>query len=568
MPHTGVQPLLTALKEQGHSWEGIEADVKQFVARCHYCQMERITRRGPSIFPYASVQLLPRSLMDIWHFDILGPLPPCALTGARYVLLAVEDCSKFVFVHRAMDCSVSEIMLFLFDCFKIFGLPGIIKTDKGGQFLSKAVKQFCAMTGVEHVVGVAHYHQTDAVVENGAALIWPYLRIMCAELRRFHVWSPLLCNVMLGANALSRDVLGGASASEIIFNRKIRPLRFLRPEALGENPQQPVTVNKFLADQASFQLRLLGRAEAEKHRRFRIQHADAEDALDGAEHLDWVRVGQLVAIPQPDTTHFNRPNKWAFLRRGPYEVIEVRTSTVMLRDHTAAALNHNPEPFLWPKYQLSPYYSQGDILPVSDNIPIPPNELLQGAPEEVLPAILPRIASAIISHSPAPDPTVPNAPNHVRNQIYLTRWDRQPHTDNSTVSYDAVRSSPAFDEYFAGSALEGHVSPAQCMDLHRVQIQQLLAGNRNPDVSVPIEDPQGRARVLRDYFPSSDAQRPHSAGMAKAAQQIPLQLAVEAQETEIRSSPGPSSQAQDIQHQEQQRRSVRNRKPSTRFAEQ
>ena len=106
------------------------------------------------------------------------------------------------------------------------------------------------------------------------------------------------------------------------------------------------------------------------------------------------------------------------------------------------------------------------------------------------------------------------------------------------------------------------------MDLHRVQIQQLLAGNRNPDVSVPIEDPQGRARVLRDYFPSSDAQRPHSAGMAKAAQQIPLQLAVEAQETEIRSSPGPSSQAQDIQHQEQQRRSVRNRKPSTRFAEQ
>jgi len=245
----------------------------------------------------------------------------------------------------------------------------------------------------------------------------------------------------------------------------------------------------------------------------------------------------------------------------------------MLRDHTAAALNRNPAPFLWPKYQLSPYYSQGDILPVGDDVPIEPEELLQGAPDAVLSATLPRIASAILSHSPAQNPTVPNSPNHVRNQIYLTRWDRQPHTDNSTVSYDAVRSSPAFDEYFAGSTLEGHVSPAQSMDLHRVQVQQLLAGNRNPDVSVPVEDPQGRARVLRDYFPSSETQRPHSAGMAKAAQQIPLQLAVDAQAAEIRSSPQPPSQAHDTQQPEHSslptkeppRRSARGHKPNSRF---
>jgi hypothetical protein len=47
----------------------------------------------------------------------------------------------------------------------------------------------CALTGVEHVVGVAHYHQSDSVVENGAALVWPYLRIMCAELRIFSVYT-------------------------------------------------------------------------------------------------------------------------------------------------------------------------------------------------------------------------------------------------------------------------------------------------------------------------------------------------------------------------------------------
>jgi hypothetical protein len=117
----------------------------------------------------------------------------------------------------------------------VFGIPQTMKTDKASQLLSLAVKELFESTGIEHVIGVAHYHQSDAVVENGAALIWPYLRIMSAELKKYHAWSPLLCNVQLGANALNRDVLGGACASEIMFGRKIRPLRFLRPEA--ERPQ-------------------------------------------------------------------------------------------------------------------------------------------------------------------------------------------------------------------------------------------------------------------------------------------------------------------------------------------
>jgi hypothetical protein len=525
-PHTGVAPLLQALKDAGHEWEGIEQDAREFVMRCHYCQMERITRRGPALFPYASVQLLPRSLMDVWHFDVLGPLPPCALTGARYILLAVEDCAKFVFVGRAVECSVAEIMLFLLDCFKIFGLPGIIKTDKGGQFLSKAIEQFCAMTGIEHVVGVAHYHESDAVVENGAALVWPYLRIMGAELKKFHAWSPLLCNVMLGANSLARSVLGGASASDIVFGRKIRPLRFVRPDALGAQPSEPVLLNKFMADQAALQLRLIGRAEAERHRRFRINSENADIAADGQEYLDWVRIGQLVCIPQPDTQHFNRPNKFAFLRRGPYEVVDVRTSTVMLRDHTAAALNRNPRPFAWPKYQLVPYYQQGDILPVVEPV-IPPADAAQV--DALQPAILPRVVSAVISHTRLEQPVIFNSPLHVRNQKYLVRWQDRPHTENASVPYDAVWQSPAFDEFVQGSELIGHVPVAQAMGRHSQLVQNLLAGSRNPNVEVPVQNPEVQVRVLRDYFPMSATQRPNSEGVARA-QQIPaLELAVDAQ---------------------------------------
>jgi hypothetical protein len=134
--------------------------------------------------------------------------------------VAIEDTSKLVMLTRATECSVIEVILFLLDCFKVFGIPQVMKTDKASQLLSRAVKELFECTGIEHVIGVAHYHQSDAVVENGAALIWPYLRIMCAELKKFHAWAPLLCNVQLGANALNREVLGGACASEIMFGRK------------------------------------------------------------------------------------------------------------------------------------------------------------------------------------------------------------------------------------------------------------------------------------------------------------------------------------------------------------
>jgi hypothetical protein len=41
-------------------------------------------------------------LGELWHFDVLGPLPACALTGARYVLAAIEDTSKLVMLSRAV----------------------------------------------------------------------------------------------------------------------------------------------------------------------------------------------------------------------------------------------------------------------------------------------------------------------------------------------------------------------------------------------------------------------------------------------------------------------------------
>jgi hypothetical protein len=413
-----------------------------------------------------------------------------------------------------------EIMLFLLDCFKIFGIPLTIKTDKASVYLSRAMQELTDCTGIRHEVGIAHYHQSDGVVENGAATIWPYLRIMCAELGKYHVWSPLLCNVQMGANALNRAVLGGASASEIMFGRKIKPLRFLRPEAI-EPLQGPAVVSTFMADQASFQLRLLAHADAERHRRFRLNQENADAERDGSEDLDWVVQGMLVSIPQPENDqHFNRPYKLAFLRRGPYEVCAVRPRSVLLRDFRKASAGGNPPQFLWPKYNLAPYYRMSDILP--------PTEQVVQVPEfedvEPLPVVQPQtLPAAILSAHPLSNAVMPQDQRHVRNFEYLVRWHGRSHASNSMAPYDSVWSSTAFDEFVRGSGLTGHIPPQQFQAAHMAQAGAMLRGNLNPG-PLPIADPESQARALSHYFPMAAAPRPNPTAIARLAERQPLAL--------------------------------------------
>jgi hypothetical protein len=309
--------------------------------------------------PYRSV-LLPSRLFEVWNFDIVGPLQVCGLTGAKYIFVGVEETSKFLMLGYGVSLSAVELLFFFLECFKIFGLPLIIKSDLGVQFISKLIREFCAATGILQKFGVAHRHQSDGVVDNGIKLVWQYLRLAAHDLRKYDAWTPLLCNVQLGCNSLTLDVLGGASTSTLIFNRKVKPLRFLRSEDIPpvEDPAAAnPTISTFIADNAAAQLDLLHRAEVTKTARFTSHQRSAEERRLRAEEeeelesLDWVRRGILVSIPQPESQSRPRPEKMSLRRRGPYEVIECSRDrvTVTLGDYKYPFREH----FLRTKSQKS-----------------------------------------------------------------------------------------------------------------------------------------------------------------------------------------------------------------------
>ena len=507
-PHTGVDPLLRSLREHGYNWDNMDDDVRHFVSTCHACQLERLRRRGPSSLPYRSI-IIPTRMFDVWTFDILGPLEPCVLTGSKWIHIGIEETSKITMLGHSVAASSLELVFFFLDCFRIFGLPRIIRSDLGPQFISRACESFCQATGIQHEFGIADRHESDGVVENAASLVWPYLRLAAYDLRKYEVWTPLLCNVQLACNALARDVLGGASASELVFNRKVRPMRFLRPEALprvGDDvPREDFIVSNFIADQASMQLRAIHRADNERHLRYRHRLDIANDKADGLEDLDWVREGILVSIPQRDHQTFARPNKWSLLRRGPYEVVTCVPghATVSLVDVNARFRRDEARsrPFSYPKVWLHPYTA--DTEP-QDEPPVPPPQP-RDLPELAL-LIEADAVSAVLQAIPLTHVVIQNAPQHVRNFEYLVRWSGHPHSDNSVEPYRLVWHTDAFAEFIQGSNLTGHVPPTAYALRHRAHVNQLLH-RQAPDSDIIPVDPSAvqPGRPLANFFPQGHA---------------------------------------------------------------
>jgi hypothetical protein len=252
----------------------------------------------------------------------------------------------------------------------------------------------------------------------------------------------------------------------------------------------------------------------------------------------------LVSIPQPDNEqHFNRPYKFAFLRRGPFEVCDIRHRTVMLRDYNRARAGEDPQQFLWPKYNLAPYYQQSDILPPTEPvIHMPFADELEPVPV----AVPPQLPSAIVSCRSLPEPVVAGE-RHVRNQEYLVRWTGRSHNSNSYVPYDTVWSSPAFQEFVQGSQLTGHIPPQQFQAAHVAQINALLRGRAEPGV-LPMADPPVQLQVMRQYFPASDAQRPNAQALGRLQGIPPMQLSQDIGPPSH--SPQPQNVQQEVQRNE------------------
>ncbi|GJV69999.1 putative ribonuclease H-like domain-containing protein, partial [Tanacetum coccineum] len=106
--------------------------------------------------------------LHLLHMDLCGPMRIASINGKRYVLVIVDDYSRYTWVHflRSKDEVRSELKTFPEAITVLLQSPVIIiRTDNGTEFKNQILKEYFDSVGISHQASSVRTPQQNGVVE-------------------------------------------------------------------------------------------------------------------------------------------------------------------------------------------------------------------------------------------------------------------------------------------------------------------------------------------------------------------------------------------------------------------
>ena len=143
--HLSFQGLKQLSK--GHMVRGLP-QIDHVEQICDSCMAGKQRRRP---FP-ATSNYRAKNLLDLVHADLCGPITPETPGGKKLFLLAVDDKSRYMWlVLLSSKDQAADAIIRLQVCAEAEAghKLGTLRTDRGGEFTSRAFGEYCAMEGVQ-----------------------------------------------------------------------------------------------------------------------------------------------------------------------------------------------------------------------------------------------------------------------------------------------------------------------------------------------------------------------------------------------------------------------------------
>ncbi|GJR50614.1 retrovirus-related pol polyprotein from transposon TNT 1-94 [Tanacetum coccineum] len=106
--------------------------------------------------------------LQILHIDLCGPMRVKSFNGKKYVLVIVDDYSRYTWTHFLRSNDETPVVLMNFIKLVQRGLHAqvrTVQTDKGTKFLNKSLHAYFAHEGIEHQTSTAQTPEQNGVVE-------------------------------------------------------------------------------------------------------------------------------------------------------------------------------------------------------------------------------------------------------------------------------------------------------------------------------------------------------------------------------------------------------------------
>nr|GEV65574.1 retrovirus-related Pol polyprotein from transposon TNT 1-94 [Tanacetum cinerariifolium] len=131
---------------------------------CSSCELGKAKRKSF----YTKLNPSSKRPLQLLHMDLCGPMRVASINGKRYVLVIIDDYSRYTWTHflRSKD----ETLKVFIDFLRLVqrGLQAqveVVRTNKGTELLNQTLHAYFAIEGIQHQTSVARTPEQNGVVE-------------------------------------------------------------------------------------------------------------------------------------------------------------------------------------------------------------------------------------------------------------------------------------------------------------------------------------------------------------------------------------------------------------------
>ena len=233
--HFGGEAMMKRIFYDDKWWPSMLADCKQFVSECRPCQFYSVTRRG--YHPLRSQQAsLPFDQLGI---DLI--IMPEDQHGHTAVLVVIDKLTKFVILRPLKNKSMATVAPEMWKIFADFGIPKIVQSDNGKEFVNELFLKLVEKYGIEHRLVSEYNPKANGLAErvNNTVIISLKKHLM----GNTSDWALHLPYIQLCYNSQISSVTGSTPYS-LMFARELSQFQnYENATDLGKMEKSPSRIN-------------------------------------------------------------------------------------------------------------------------------------------------------------------------------------------------------------------------------------------------------------------------------------------------------------------------------------
>ena len=176
--HLGVNETYSKILNHFY-WPHLRKDVSKFCKCCHVCQMVGKPNQTIPVAPLKPIPVCSKPFSQV-IIDCVGPLPKTSL-GNQYLLIIMCRFTHFAEAILLWNINAPRIAESLIKFFILVGLPSLIQSDQGSNFMSSLMQQVTHQLGIKQCKSSAYHPETQGAIERFHQTLKNMIRTYCLQ---------------------------------------------------------------------------------------------------------------------------------------------------------------------------------------------------------------------------------------------------------------------------------------------------------------------------------------------------------------------------------------------------